>query len=93
MAPKRRVAIQSDSEEEIPRSTQHKRQRRSDEDAAVATVEPVSNVIDEEEEREFEREHEEAFMQRVQERADDVRGRRVVGVCFIFRFCLMGAEN
>lgn len=84
MAPKRRVTIQSDSEDEAPRSTQHKRQRTSAEDAEAA-VDPVNNGIDEEEERQFEREHEEAFMQRVQERADDVKKQKVVGVRLIPR--------
>lgn len=84
MAPKRRVTIQSDSEDEAPRSTQHKRQRTSVEDSEAAT-EPVNNVIDEEEERQFEREHEEAFMQRVQKRADDVKKHKVVGVRLILR--------
>jgi hypothetical protein len=82
MAPKRRVASQSDSEDEAPRPTQRKRQRTSAADPA-ADVEPVDNTIDEEEERQFEREHEEAFMQRVQERAEDVKKHKVIGVRFI----------
>ena len=82
MAPKRRVTIQSDSEDEAPRSTQRKRQRTSPEDTD-AGAEPGNNVVDEEEELQFEREHEEAFMQRVQERADDVKKHKVIGVCFV----------
>ncbi|KAF9649912.1 P-loop containing nucleoside triphosphate hydrolase protein [Thelephora ganbajun] len=78
MARKRRVTSQSDSEDEAPRSTQRKRQRTSAEENA-ADAEPVNNVIDEEEERQFEREHEEAFMQRIQERAEDVKKHKVVG--------------
>jgi hypothetical protein len=85
MAPKRRVTIQSDSEDEAPRSTQRKRQRTSAEDTE-AGVEPVNNLIDEEVERQFEREHEEAFMQRVQERAEDVKKHKVIGVRFTSRF-------
>ena len=81
MAPKRRVTIQSDSEDEAPRSVQRKRQRTSAEDPE-AGAEPANNVIDEEEERQFEREHEEAFMQRVQERAEDVKKHKVIGVRF-----------
>ena len=92
MAPKRRVAIQSDSEDEAPRSTQRKRQRTSVEDTE-AEVEPVHNDIDEEAERQFEREHEEAFMQRVQERAEDVKKHKVVGVRFIPRFQPRGVAN
>lgn len=82
MAPKRRVTLQSDSEDEAPRSTQRKRQRTDVEDAE-ADVEPVNNIIDEEQERQFEREHEEAFMQRVQERAEDVKKHKVIGVRYI----------
>ncbi|KAF9777990.1 P-loop containing nucleoside triphosphate hydrolase protein [Thelephora terrestris] len=78
MAPKRRVTIQSDSEDEAPRSTQRKRQRTSVEDTE-AEVQPVDNAIDQEQELQFEREHEEAFMQRVQERADDVKKHKVIG--------------
>lgn len=85
MAPKRRVTIQSDSEDEAPRPTQRKRQRTGFEEPEV-DVEPTNNVVDEEEERQFEREHEEAFMQRVQERAEDVKKQKVVGVRFIPRF-------
>ena len=85
MAPKRRVTIQSDSEDEAPRSTQRKRQRTSVEEPG-ADVEPTNNIVDEEEERQFEREHEEAFMQRVQERAEDVKKQKVIGVRFIPRF-------
>jgi len=85
MVQKRRVTIQSDSEEESSRSTQRKKQRTSVEDTE-ANVEPVNDVIDEEVEREFEREHEEAFMQRVQERADGVKKHKVIGVSFILRF-------
>ena len=85
MAPKRRVTIQSDSEDEAPRSTQRKRQRTSPADAE-ADAEPTNNLIDEEVERQFEREHEEAFMQRVQERAEDVKKQKVIGVRFIPRF-------
>ena len=92
MAPKRRVTIQSDSEDEIPRSTQHKKQRTSVEGTG-ATVESVNNVIDEEEERQFEREHEEVFMQRVQERAEDVKKHKVIGVRFILRLRPGGAET
>jgi len=92
MAPKRRVTIQSDSEDEAPRSTQRKRQRTSAEETA-AGEEPVDNLIDEEEEQQFEREHEEAFMQRVQERAEDVKKLKVVGVRFITRFRPRGVAN
>ena len=91
MAPKRRVTIQSDSEDEAPRSTQHKRRRTSVEDTE-ANVEPVNNVINEDEERQFEREHEEAFMQRVQERAEDVKKHKVVGVRSIHKLRSRGAE-
>lgn len=79
MAQKRRVTIQSDSEDEPPRPTQRKKQRTSAEDTN-AEVEPVNNVIDEEEEQKFEREHEETFMQRIQERAEGVRKNKVIGV-------------
>jgi hypothetical protein len=92
MAPKRRVTIQSDSEDEAPRSTQRKRQRTSVPDTE-AEAEPVNNAIDEEEERQFEREHEEAFMQRVQERAEDVKKHKVTGVRFIPRFRRRGVAN
>ena len=92
MAPKRRVTIQSDSEDEAPRSTQRKRQRTSAEETE-AGAEPANNVINEEEEQQFEREHEEAFMQRVQERADDVKKLKVVGVRFNTRFRARGAAN
>lgn len=85
MAPKRRVTIQSDSEDEAPRPTQRKRRRTSVEEPG-ADAEPTNNIVDEEEERQFEREHEEAFMQRVQERAEDVKKHKVVGVRFIPRF-------
>lgn len=90
MAPKRRVTIQSDSEDEAPRATQRKRQRTSAEETETG-AESTNNAIDEEEEREFEREHEEAFMQRIQERADDVKKHKVIGVrC---RFRLVGVAN
>ena len=92
MAPKRRVTIQSDSEDEAPRSTQRKRQRTTAAETE-AGAEPVNNVIDEEEERQFEREHEEAFMQRVQERADDVKKYKVIGVRFIARLRPGGMAN
>lgn len=78
---KRRVSTQSDSEDEPPRSTHRKKQRTSNE-VVEANVEPV-NGIDEEVERQFEREHEEAFMQRVQARADDVKKHKTIGVRFI----------
>jgi hypothetical protein len=83
MAPKRRVTIQSDSEDEAPRSTQRKRQRTSAPDTETADAEPVDNLIDEEAELQFEREHEEAFMQRIQERAEDVKKHKVIGVRLI----------
>lgn len=83
MAPKRRVSIQSDSEDEAPRSTQRKRQRTSVPDTEAADTEPADNIVDEEAELQFEREHEEAFMQRIQERAEDVKKHKVIGVCLI----------
>lgn len=92
MAPKRRVENQSDSEDEALQPTQHKRQRTSAEDAEAA-AEPVNNAIDEEEERRFEREHEEAFMQRVQERADDVKKHKVIGVRSVPSDSVSGTEN
>jgi len=92
MAPKRRVTIQSDSEDEAPRSTQRKRQRTTAADTE-ADAEPADNVIDEEEELQFEREHEEAFMQRVQERAEDVKKHKVVGVRFTPRSRPRGVAN
>lgn len=92
MAPKRRVTIQSDSEDEAPRSTQRKRQRTSAVETETNT-EPANNGIDEKEEQQFEREHEEAFMQRVQERADDVKKLKVVGVRFTTRFRPRGVAN
>lgn len=92
MAPKRRVTIQSDSEDEAPRSTQRKRQRTTAEETE-AGPEPSDNVINEEEEQQFEREHEEAFMQRVQERAEDVKKLKVVGVRFNVGFQPRGVAN
>jgi hypothetical protein len=79
MAPKRRVTIQSDSEDEPPRPTQRKKQRTSVEDTS-GEVQPVNNVIDEEAEQKFEREHEETFMQRIQERVEGARKNKVIGV-------------
>ena len=93
MAPKRRVTTQSDSEDEAPRSTQRKRQRTSVPDTEAADTEPVDNVIDAEAELQFEREHEETFMQRIQERAEDVKKHKVIGVRLIRSISGTGSRN